>query len=231
MERDRADSAALAPDAKRDLLGHRAARHEDGGLLAEQLGDSALEPLDAVALPVLVESLVLLRRLGHRPQPLVGARPAAPRVEEALRPADRRVDAFASGRHASSPGALPIEPLRRRPHGRGRGDSPRRSGASPGRARESTVTVRSSSPYTPNATSRRSPSCPRKTWRSEAALTAALSVTAVVTRAARRASSPRSTAPADSSARADARTGAMSPSMIARSGGSAAPTRYAGGSR
>ena len=59
VEGDGADAAALAPDPERDRLSHRPARHEDGRFLAEELGDPALEALDALAAAVVVHPLVL----------------------------------------------------------------------------------------------------------------------------------------------------------------------------
>ena len=55
MERDGAAAAAVGVDAQGDLLRHRPARHPDGRLLAEQLGDPRLEPLGQLAGPVPVD--------------------------------------------------------------------------------------------------------------------------------------------------------------------------------
>jgi hypothetical protein len=41
-------------DPQRDLLGHRAAREQDRGLFAQQLGYSAFKGLDELTLAVLV---------------------------------------------------------------------------------------------------------------------------------------------------------------------------------
>ena len=57
VERDDRPIAPVGVDPQRDLLGHRAARHEDGRRLAEQLANLGLERGDraAVAVPVLLE--------------------------------------------------------------------------------------------------------------------------------------------------------------------------------
>src|SRR4029453_10989615 len=58
-----ARAGAVAPEAKGDLLRHGAARHEDGGLFAEQARDIALEALDDLAAAVVVARD---RRVGPR---------------------------------------------------------------------------------------------------------------------------------------------------------------------
>jgi len=57
VERDDPAAAPIGVDPERRLLGHRAARHEHGGGLAEQLANLGLERGDdaAVAVPVLLE--------------------------------------------------------------------------------------------------------------------------------------------------------------------------------
>ena len=116
MKCDGAAASPVAPDAHGDLLGHRPTRDEDRRLLAEKLCDPALEARYPLAGSVRLAPLVRRRVVGDRLEKLRRRRRAVPGVQEALRPADRRVDAFASGRHASTPAALRIEPLRRRPH-------------------------------------------------------------------------------------------------------------------
>jgi hypothetical protein len=89
MERDRRAGAALAPDPQRDLLRHRPARHEDRGLLAEEVRNAALEAPQPLALAVAVRALRVVggRRQGVEALPHGGR--AVPGVEEALRPRDR----------------------------------------------------------------------------------------------------------------------------------------------
>ncbi len=83
MESDGATLPALAPDAQRDLLGHRAAGHKDGGLFAQQAGNLLLKPLDQFALAVTVGLLIGIDRLGQRRQCRLRAlRPMS--AEEAL---------------------------------------------------------------------------------------------------------------------------------------------------
>ena len=66
MERDHAASRPFGVDAQRDLLRHRAGRHPDRRLLAEQLGDAALQPFRelAAAIPVDVETVGRARGQG-----------------------------------------------------------------------------------------------------------------------------------------------------------------------
>ena len=84
MEGDGATALPLAPDPHRDLLRHRPARHEDRGLLAEQLRDTALEPLQPLALAVAIAALSVLGGERQGLEPLADARGAVPGVEEAL---------------------------------------------------------------------------------------------------------------------------------------------------
>src|SRR6266545_5077301 len=84
VERDGADTSAIASDPQCDLLRHCAGRHEHRGLLAEQLGDLLLETLDALAGAVHVHPLVLARLIGERREAVAPGWAAAPSVEEAL---------------------------------------------------------------------------------------------------------------------------------------------------
>ncbi len=102
MEGDCRDPTAVAPDAERDRLRHRAARHEDRSLLAEELRDPGLEPLDALARTVRVHPLAGARRLGDRGHPLPRPRAAVPRVQVAVGAGDRRSDPFVVG-HGPEP--------------------------------------------------------------------------------------------------------------------------------
>ncbi len=83
----------LAPDPQRDLLRHRAAGHEHGGLLAQQLGDAGLEPADPLALAVRVAALVLGGLVGERLELLAQRRAAVPAVQVALGAGDGGLDA------------------------------------------------------------------------------------------------------------------------------------------
>src|SRR6266540_5492829 len=83
----------LAPDPKRDLLRHRAARHEHGRLLAEQLGHTLLEALHTLTRAVSVLPLVRARRVGELEQRLTNRRRAVPGVEEPLGARDGSTDA------------------------------------------------------------------------------------------------------------------------------------------
>ena len=59
--------AGLGMGAQRDLVRHRAARHEQRGLEAEQLGDALLEPTDRRILAVdVVADLGIGHRVPHR---------------------------------------------------------------------------------------------------------------------------------------------------------------------
>jgi hypothetical protein len=89
MEGDRRDPSAIAPDAERDRLRHRPGRHDDRGLLAEELRHRAFEPLDALAGAVGVHPLVGARRLGDRGHPLTRPRAAVPRVQVTVGAGDR----------------------------------------------------------------------------------------------------------------------------------------------
>ena len=60
---DRRVAAALAPDAQRDLLGHRAAGQKHRRLLTQQPGHFVLELLDQRALAVAIGQLVVTRLL------------------------------------------------------------------------------------------------------------------------------------------------------------------------
>ena len=95
MERDGRAAAALAPDPQRDLLRHRAAREESGRLFPEQLGDTLLEALDALA----------GSRRGR------AARPRGRRAREAPRP-DRaaRSTRGRSARSARRSARVPVGP-------------------------------------------------------------------------------------------------------------------------
>jgi hypothetical protein len=55
--------ARLGQDLEADLVRHRAARHKEGRLLAEQFGDPVLQSVDRRVLAVLV---VADRRRSHR---------------------------------------------------------------------------------------------------------------------------------------------------------------------
>ncbi len=69
------DAAPDAPDAQGDLLRHRAARHEDRRLLAEQRGDLRLEAGDEFALAVGVgRLLVRVGQFGQLEEHLPGVR-------------------------------------------------------------------------------------------------------------------------------------------------------------
>ena len=61
----------------------------DRGLLAEQLRDTPLEPLQPLALAVAIASLSVLGFLRQSVEPFADARGAVPGVEEALGAGDR----------------------------------------------------------------------------------------------------------------------------------------------
>ena len=58
MEGDDLDALALAPDAQRDLLRHRAARHEDRRLFAEKSSDLVLEVANHGPRAVLIGKII-----------------------------------------------------------------------------------------------------------------------------------------------------------------------------
>ena len=92
VERDGADSAPVAPDPERDRLGHRAARQEDGGLLAEELRDPLLDALGALAAAVVIRPLLGARRLRQRRELVAHRRRAVPCVQMPVGAGDRGAD-------------------------------------------------------------------------------------------------------------------------------------------
>ena len=124
MEGHCAAAAAIAPDAQRDLLRHGAAGHEHRGLLAQQLGDPGLQPLDPLTGAVDVRPLLLAGRLCDLLQPSPH-RPAVPAAEEALGAADRGLGAGVIGHGsgcitpASPTVVMPAATDLTRPTGRG----------------------------------------------------------------------------------------------------------------
>lgn len=89
MKSDGATVAPFAMDAQRDLLRHRAARHEDRVFFAQQFSDVALEGLEQLAAAVAVGKFMLPGRLGD--------------FEQLLAQRLRRV--------AEKPRARPLDPL------------------------------------------------------------------------------------------------------------------------
>ena len=84
VERDDPAAAAIGMDAQGDLLGHRAARHEDRGGLAQQLADLGLEGRHRAARAVCVGGQVLGRQrselgecVGGAAQPVASKRTLA----------------------------------------------------------------------------------------------------------------------------------------------------------
>src|SRR6185437_5041345 len=91
VEGDGRTVLALAPDAQGDLLRHRPAGHEDGGLFPQKFRDLALEVLDHSALAVVIwlwciGSLTRQRRqrLGRALGAMAGERALAGEEDRAL---------------------------------------------------------------------------------------------------------------------------------------------------
>src|SRR6188474_2159150 len=91
-------AAAIASDAKRDLLRHRPAREKDGCFLAEQVRDARFELGHDRALAVAVLQGLGRRRLGELAQRVARARMRMV-VQEAVA---SRPDGFAFGIHRSA---------------------------------------------------------------------------------------------------------------------------------
>ena len=98
VEGDDAPAAPVGLDAQRDLLGHRAARHERGGRLAKQFADLGLEHRHRATLAVVVRRQLVARerrqlgeRVGGGPQAVTLESPRAALAERAALGAGERV--------------------------------------------------------------------------------------------------------------------------------------------